>query len=140
MALFIFRSYAPALEILRCIFYIFYDFYVINANPWNLTKSETILVTNFIWTVRGLHIASILMWITRYLFYHESVYIVHKTVDNKFNDIEKVELKQLGTKWTIVFLFFGLTIMALFLFVSYALQVEQCSQLFDQIFINVTKL
>lgn len=125
------RYYAPLLEILRCLLYITYDFSVVTKNEWNLTESEQFLVLNLIWFVRGFHMSSIMLWIVRYVFYHEGVYIVQKTVDNKFNEIEKVQLKQLGSKWTIIFIFISLLIGALVIITIAALQVDYCSKFLD---------
>jgi hypothetical protein len=106
------------------------------SNPWQLTTNERIVVINFIWFVRGIHIASILFWLAKCMISHESIYIVQKTVSKEFNpDVEMSArgLSLLGSGWKVFIIMTLLTMFSIFLYIAFSLQVDPCNVLFDLI-------
>ncbi len=130
-----YRPSAPLLEILRCLFYLLFDYFILMSNPWQLTVNERMVVINFIWFVRGIHIASILFWISKSVLSHERLYIVQKTVSKQFQpDIEKsASLSLLGSGWKVVIIFTLLIMFAIILITAFFLQIDSCNVLFHRL-------
>ena len=56
------RKIAPILEIARCLVYFPFDYYLIEKVDWKLGHSMQTLLDVLMWTIRVIHVLSILFW------------------------------------------------------------------------------
>lgn len=139
------RSYGPLLEITRCLIYFALDYFIIQKNPWPIHDNEYVFFYNFMWLVRTFHAASMLFWIAKCTINHEAIYIVQKTVTNQIKDSElgmkTAEAENDNQKkdvdnnkhWHVFFTCFGLALATVTLTVAWALQVDECADLYKTI-------
>lgn len=61
------RKYAPLFEIVRCLVYFLFDYYIVVQTPWQLGAGEQVVFNIMIYLLRTIHVASIALWLVQML-------------------------------------------------------------------------
>ena len=147
------RKYGVYLELIRCLFYLIFDYFVIQNTNWNssdenlnpnFNTKQYSIAFGFVVFVRLFHISSILFWLFRILFTHQGIYDVQMNVKqtvnsdpetpqidetqngNGKNQKRKWNLHLLGSNIQIIIVIISANLMAIILTAAMFFQTDQC--------------
>lgn len=130
------------LEIGRCGFYFFFDYFVYQTSYWQIVGNTELSVQIMVWAIRLIHVGSIIYWLInciRGVNESNESYSVASTEppENKAKDVESnssstAAIFGTDSKPTVCFL---LSLFAIFLFVgwlTWALKIDECYEFYNQ--------
>lgn len=135
--LFDLRWFAVWIEIVRCLIYFTFDYFLIESQDWALSSNLATILQFGLWTIRTIHLVSIVFWLLfAVINLFSSQEFIEKDVEkqsNNFNDNKedkKPNQFSLNTVITVVSL---LVVSILVFALIYIFQVPSCALLVERI-------
>ena len=125
------------MELLRCVVYFPFDYYLISSINWNMGRNELLMANSVLWFVRAAHIVSIIFWL-----FYQSIVCIQKTRNNsnEYQIAAKVDkdlesdtssMKRFN-KCQNIFLTFGLLIGIMAFLMAWMSRMESCTRMMNE--------
>ncbi|CAG2171486.1 unnamed protein product [Oppiella nova] len=132
------RKFAPIVEILRCLVYLPFDYYLIASVHWHIGANEYLIMSLTVWVVRVVHVVSIIFWvlylITRFIQnkrdHNSSEYMM---ASNGEKDVESDTSSMIArNKCQTIFMIFSILLGVMVFLSAWLSRMDSCAQMLNE--------